>query len=171
MKKFPAFYGTRRFITAFTRVHYLSLPWAVWTFRNKITFLRGVIVSTSPNPKLQDRPLSAVRDCLFNIFTTTFLIGGRSSIRELRTRHAVVTGTHLSLSLSHTHTHTLIHLTPFYTNRADDYWSWVPIRADEQDSTEYYHSPCLIKCIHKLETLHATRQQTPFTCGWTNPNI
>ena len=29
---------------------------------------------------------------------TTLHIGGRSSIRNLRTRHAVVTGTHLSLS-------------------------------------------------------------------------
>ena len=28
MKKFPAFNGTRRFITALTRVRYLSLPWA-----------------------------------------------------------------------------------------------------------------------------------------------
>jgi hypothetical protein len=26
VKKFPAFYGTRRFITAFTRAHHLSLP-------------------------------------------------------------------------------------------------------------------------------------------------
>jgi len=28
VKKFPAFYGTRRFITAFTRARYLSLSWA-----------------------------------------------------------------------------------------------------------------------------------------------
>ena len=28
VKKFPAFYGTRRFITALTSVHYLSLSWA-----------------------------------------------------------------------------------------------------------------------------------------------
>jgi hypothetical protein len=27
-KKFPAFYGTRRFITAFTRAHHLSLSWS-----------------------------------------------------------------------------------------------------------------------------------------------
>jgi hypothetical protein len=41
-------------------------------------------------------PLSAVRDGLFNIFAVTLQIGDRSSIRNLRTRHAVVTGTHLS---------------------------------------------------------------------------
>ena len=28
VKKFPAFYGTRRFITAFTRARHLSLSWA-----------------------------------------------------------------------------------------------------------------------------------------------
>ena len=28
VKKFPAFYGTRRLITAFTSAHHLSLPWA-----------------------------------------------------------------------------------------------------------------------------------------------
>jgi hypothetical protein len=38
--------------------------------------------------------LSAVHDCLFNLFAATLHIGGRSSIRNLRTRHAVVTGTH-----------------------------------------------------------------------------
>jgi len=33
--------------------------------------------------------LSAVRDCLFNMLAATLHIGGRSSIRNLRTRHAV----------------------------------------------------------------------------------
>ena len=40
--------------------------------------------------------MSAVRDCLFNIFAVTLHIGGRSSIRNLRTRHAVETGTHVN---------------------------------------------------------------------------
>ena len=47
-----------------------------------------------PTSKLEDHPLSAVRDCLFNLFAATLHVGGRSSIRNLRTRHAVVTGTH-----------------------------------------------------------------------------
>jgi len=38
----------------------------------------------------------AVRNSLFNIFAATLHIGGRSSIRNLRTCPAVVTGTHLS---------------------------------------------------------------------------
>ena len=38
--------------------------------------------------------MSAVRDCLFNLFAATIYIGSRSPIRNLRTRHAMVTGTH-----------------------------------------------------------------------------
>ena len=41
-------------------------------------------------------PLSYIHDCLFNIFAATLHIGGRSSLRNLRTCHAVVTGAHLS---------------------------------------------------------------------------
>ena len=37
----------------------------------------------------------AVRDNLFNIFAATQHIGGRSFIRNLRTRHALVTETHI----------------------------------------------------------------------------
>jgi hypothetical protein len=51
------------------------------------------LLAPRPSPKLQDYPLSAVRDCLFNIFAATLHIGYRSFVRTLRTRHAVVTGT------------------------------------------------------------------------------
>jgi hypothetical protein len=43
--------------------------------------------------------LSAVCDCLFNILAATLHIGGRSSIRNLRTHHVVVRWTHLSRSV------------------------------------------------------------------------
>ena len=66
-----------------------------------------VLSAPRPTPKLEDHLLSAVRDCLFNIFAATLHFGGRSSIRNLRTRHAVVTGTHLSHG----------HITTTYTNR------------------------------------------------------
>ena len=52
------------------------------------------LLAPLPTPKLEGHPLSAVRDCLFNLFAATLHIGGRSSIRNLRTRHDVVTGTH-----------------------------------------------------------------------------
>ena len=48
-----------------------------------------------PTPKLEDHSSSVINGCLFNLFTATLHIGGRSSIRNLRTRHAVVTGTHI----------------------------------------------------------------------------
>ena len=44
-------------------------------------------------PELEDHPLPTVRNRLFNIFAGTLHNGGRSSNRNMRTRHAVVTGT------------------------------------------------------------------------------
>jgi hypothetical protein len=85
VKKFPAFYGTRRFITAFTSARHLSLFWAVWTFRNKIRFYSESLLAPRPTPKLEGHLLSAVCDCLFNIFTTALHIVGRSSVRNRRT--------------------------------------------------------------------------------------
>jgi len=58
-------------------------------------FYREGLLATRPIPKLEDHPSAAVRDCLLNLFTATHFIGGRYSIRNLRTRHAVVTGTYV----------------------------------------------------------------------------
>ena len=58
-----------------------------------------MLLAPRPTPQLEDHPLSAVRDCLFNLFVATLHIGGRSSIRNPRTRHAVVTGTHYMVQL------------------------------------------------------------------------
>ena len=54
------------------------------------------LLATRQTPKAEDHPLSALSDCFFSIFAATLHIGGRSSIRNQRTRHAVVTGTELS---------------------------------------------------------------------------
>jgi hypothetical protein len=43
-------------------------------FRNKLGVLRWWVVSPRPTPKLEDHPLSALRDCLFNIFAATLHI-------------------------------------------------------------------------------------------------
>jgi len=96
VKKFPAFHGTRMFITALTSVRHLSLQSKHLTcecFLKMFCYREGLL-APRPTPKLEDHPSSAVRDCLFNLFATTLLIGGCSSIRNLRTRHVVVTGTH-----------------------------------------------------------------------------
>jgi len=62
VKKFPAFHGTRRFITALTSVRHLSLSWdpqqasRMWMFRN-ICVLLGGVVSISSNPQAGGPPL------------------------------------------------------------------------------------------------------------------
>jgi hypothetical protein len=61
-------------------------------FVTKIRFHDKELLAPCPIPKLKDHPLSAVRDCLFNIFAANLHIGGRSSNRNLRTRHVVATG-------------------------------------------------------------------------------
>jgi len=54
------------------------------------------MLAPRPTTKLEDYPLSTVRDCLLNVFAATLRTSGRSSIHNLRTRHVLVTGTHLS---------------------------------------------------------------------------
>jgi hypothetical protein len=43
-------------------------------FCNKLIFYGEELLAPRPTPKLEDHPLSAVRDCLFNIFTATLHI-------------------------------------------------------------------------------------------------
>ena len=43
-------------------------------FRNMISFYGEDLLAPNPTPKLEDYPLSAVRDCLFNIFAATLHI-------------------------------------------------------------------------------------------------
>jgi hypothetical protein len=97
-QEIPRIYRTRKFITILTSACHLSLSresispcqyYLTWVFT-------GTVVSTCPTPKPEGHPLSAVRDYLFNLSAATLHIGGRSSFRNLRTRHAVVTGTHLT---------------------------------------------------------------------------
>ena len=64
--------------------------------RNKISFYGEELSAPRPTPKLEDHPLSALGDCLFNIFAATLHTRGCSSIRNLRSRHPVVTGAQLS---------------------------------------------------------------------------
>ena len=75
----------------------------LWIFRNKMRFHGEELLAPRPTPKLEDHPFSAVRDCLFYIFPATLHIGGRSSIRNLLTLHALVTGPHLSQNVLDLH--------------------------------------------------------------------
>ena len=79
VKKFPAFCGTRRFITALTSARHLSLSRTfLHVMRNRTRFHSEELLALRPTPKLEDHPLSAVRHCLFNIFAATLHIGSRS---------------------------------------------------------------------------------------------
>ena len=69
-------------------------------FRNKAIFYGEELSAPRPIPKLEDHPLSTVRDCLFNVLAATLHIGDRSSIHNLWMRHAVVIGSHLSRIIS-----------------------------------------------------------------------
>lgn len=69
--------------------------------RNMVSFYVEELFAPLPTfPKLVVHPLSAVRDCVFNIFAASRHVGGRSSIRNLLTRHTVVIGTHLSRAIN-----------------------------------------------------------------------
>jgi hypothetical protein len=65
-------------------------------FISKIRFHGEDFLAPRPTSKLEEHPLSAVSDCLFNIFAANLHIGDLSFIRNLRTRHELVTGTQKS---------------------------------------------------------------------------
>jgi len=76
---------------------YFTVFYFLWTIHNKIRFYNEELLASHPNPKVQDHPFSAVRDCTFNILPAILHIAGRSSFLKLRTRHAVLTGTALDV--------------------------------------------------------------------------
>jgi len=63
---------------------------------DNLIFFYTETLAPRPTPNLEDHPLSAVRNCLFNISAATLHMGGHSSIHYLRMHHAVVTVTHIS---------------------------------------------------------------------------
>jgi hypothetical protein len=73
----------------------------MYLFRVYANFYGEDLLVPRQTSKLEDHTLSAVRDCLFNIFAAIQVIGGRSSRRDLRMQLAMVTGTHLSWDSYH----------------------------------------------------------------------
>jgi len=56
---------------------------------NIIRFYGDELLAPHPNPKLEDHPYSAVRDCLFNIFAATLHICGPGSVVGIATGYGL----------------------------------------------------------------------------------
>jgi len=61
-----------KYITIFTRS--CPIPRPCVTFRIKLIVYRVELLASRPTYKLEDYSLSAVRDCLFNVFVATLLL-------------------------------------------------------------------------------------------------
>jgi hypothetical protein len=81
------------------------------TFCNKLMFYGEDLLAPRPTSKLGDQPLSAVRDCLFNIFAAA--LPYLEAISSLTTRHAVMTRVALNKVLQRT---VLKHASFIYSN-------------------------------------------------------
>ena len=136
------------------------------------------LLSPRPTPKLEDHPFSTLRDCLFNIFAATLHTGDRSSIRNLRTRHGVVTWTHyttlhydkyimylvfFATGLTHIHVLSLImfELLLFiklqFTTSTHCTSSWINARNDKSD---HGLSNCF-KCVGAVSNKHFVIEVSP----------
>jgi hypothetical protein len=77
----PTLMSETKFHTHKSHINFLSLrsfiqgirpgPWLCESFCNKLIFYGEELLASRPTPKLEDHPLSAVRDCLFNIFAAS----------------------------------------------------------------------------------------------------
>ena len=114
VNKFPAFYGNRPFIAAFTPARHQSLSWTrlyqrislgpkgiCIRFVTRAVFTMGNCQNLAQPPRWSTTPLSALRDCLINIFRDTLHIShpapckmGTGSFPEVKCGRDVLLTTH-----------------------------------------------------------------------------
>jgi hypothetical protein len=88
-----------------------SSPSPLVIFCNKLIFLRWGVVNLTPNTKLEDYLLSALRHCLFNIFAATLRIWKLSSPSATCGPHSVVKSDPPNMAFSETlHLHWISYL-------------------------------------------------------------
>jgi hypothetical protein len=95
-QELPSILWNLKVIAMFTRALHFPRPFV--PICNKLIFYAEELLAPRPTSKLADHPLSAVHDCLFNIFAATFLIW-RLSPPSATWGHAMLwrQGTHLIL--------------------------------------------------------------------------
>jgi hypothetical protein len=71
-------------------------PRQIYRFGTKAGFYGEELLAPRQKHKIEYHPLSAVGVCFFQLFAAVRHIGGRSSNRNSRKRHVVVTKTHFS---------------------------------------------------------------------------
>jgi hypothetical protein len=83
----------------------------LWSLITSLFFYREELLAPRPTPKLKDHPLSAVRDCLFNIFAVTLHIW-RPSPPSSTWRHGMQwwQGTRLTLNNNYSYSYLFIYL-------------------------------------------------------------
>ena len=77
----------------------VQVPRHLFMFCKKESFYCDEFSAPRPTPSFRTTPSRLSANDYSNIFAVTLHLGGHPSIRNVRTRHAVVTGTHLSLAL------------------------------------------------------------------------
>jgi hypothetical protein len=65
-------------------------PRLIDPFRNEFVFYGKELLAQRPTPKLEEHPLSFVRDCLFNLVTANLKLEAVPTIRNPRTRQPEV---------------------------------------------------------------------------------
>jgi len=120
-------------------------PRQVFKFRNRASFYGEELATLRQSLKLVHHALSAVRDCLFNIFGATLHIGGLSSIRNLRSRHAVVTGIQSPVYINNSSHTQHITLQLYITRRLVSALMWAIIRPLYKNTKLYTENMYLVK--------------------------